>query len=158
MATEQKHEPPKPTGPVTHTGAKAPEKVALNIGQPEIRMKEAPEGKRTELGKGLREHVEGIMKQHEAADSTLPSPTEVAVRALGLRALQLQAEADAIAAQLELYEVPEEDEEKRKEAKKNREALAKSQAENEKKAEKDSREADSAKARAATSVHSQQQR
>jgi hypothetical protein len=145
---------------VAHTGAKvaAHKEAEPNIGQPEIRMKEAPKGERTELGKGLREHVEGIMKKHEAGDSTLPSPTEATVRALGLRALQLQAEADAIAAQLDLYEVPEEDDEKRKEAKKNREALAKHEAENEKKAEKDSREADSMKARQATSVHSQQQR
>lgn len=162
MATER-HE----TGPVTHTGAKsgeaassrekAAEHKALNIGQPEIRKKDAPE-KRTELGKGLREHVEGIMKKHEAPDPSLPSPTEVAVRALSLRCLQLLAEAEAIAAQIELYEVPEEDDEKRKEVKKQREALAKHEAENEKKAEKDSRETDSMKARQATSVHSQQQK
>ena len=106
--------------PLTATGAKSGEDVsrtkAPNIGQPEIRMKEAPE-KRTELGKGMADHVQGILKKHESADPTLPSPTEVAVRALGLRCLQLLAEAEAIAAQIELYEVPEEDEEKRAEAK-----------------------------------------
>lgn len=117
MANEQvKHEAPK-TGPVTHTGAKAPEKPALNIGQPAITMKEAPE-KTTEMGKSIREHVEGIMKKHTPADPSLPSPTEVTVRALSLRCLQLLAEVEAIAAQIELYEVPKEDDEKRADAKK----------------------------------------
>jgi hypothetical protein len=143
---------------VAHTGAKAPAPniERPNIGQPEIRMKEAPKGGREELGKGIREHVEGIMKKHEPSDPTLPSPTEVAVRALSLRCLQLLAEAEAIAAQIELYEVPEEDEERRKEGKKQKEALAKHQAENAKKAEKDSRETDSAKAKAAGSTAAHQ--
>lgn len=117
MATEQKYEAPKASGPVTHTGAKAPEKPVLNIGQPAITMKEAPE-KPSELGKGIREHVEGVMKKHVPADPNLPSPTEITVRALSLRCLQLLAEVEAIAAQIELYEVPQEDEEKRAEAKK----------------------------------------
>jgi hypothetical protein len=158
MANEQvKHEAPK-TGPVTHTGAKAPEhkKEAPNIGQPAITMKEAPE-KTTEMGKSIREHVEGIMKKHTPADPSLPSPTEVTVRALSLRCLQLLAEVEAIAAQIELYEVPKEDDERRVEGKKQQEALEKSQRENEKKAEKDSRETDSNKARQATSTHAHQQ-
>jgi hypothetical protein len=128
----------KPASPLTPTGAKAAANVGRtehNIGQPEIRMKEAPK-ERKELGKGIREHVEGIMKQHEPADPNLPSLTEVAVRALSLRCLQLLAEAEALAAQIELYEVPEEDDERRKEGKKQKEALAKSQAESAKKAEK----------------------
>jgi hypothetical protein len=123
MANEQvRHEAPKP---VTHTGAKAPEHkaAALNIGQPEIRMKEAPD-KPTEMGKSIREHVEEVMKKHAAGDPNLPSPTETTVRALSLRCLQLLAEVEAIAAQIELYEVPKEDDEKRAEAKKN-EAKAK---------------------------------
>jgi hypothetical protein len=102
---------------VTHTGAKAPEKPALNIGQPAITMKEAPE-KTTEMGKSIREHVEGIMKKHVPGDPNLPSPTETTVRALSLRCLQLLAEVEAIAAQIELYEVPKEDDEKRADAKK----------------------------------------
>ncbi len=124
MANEQAHtyQAPK-TGPVTHTGAKAPEKPALNIGQPAIVMKEADE-KVQERGKGIREHVEGVMKKHAAGDPNLPSPTETTVRALSLRCLQLLAEVEAIAAQIELYEVPKEDDEKRAEAKKN-EAKAK---------------------------------
>jgi hypothetical protein len=141
---------------VTHTGAKAPEKPALNIGQPAIVMKEAPQ-QPSEMGKGIREHVEGVMKKHVPGDPNLPSPTETTVRALSLRCLQLLAEVEAIAAQIELYEVPKEDDERRVEGKKQQEALEKSQRENEKKAEKDSRETDSNKARQATSTHAHQQ-
>ena len=101
---------------VEPTGAKVAAKAPPNIGQPTIVMKERGDGK--QLGKGMADHVQAILKKHEPADPTLPSPTEVAVRALGLRCLQLLAEAEAIAEQIELYEVPEEDEEKRKEAKK----------------------------------------
>lgn len=112
MVTKEQDKFPavEPTG--AKTAAKAP-----NIGQPTIVMKERGDGR--QLGKGMADHVQGILKKHEPANPTLPSPTEVAVRALGLRCLQLLAEAEAIAEQIELYEVPEEDEEKRKEAKAN---------------------------------------
>lgn len=112
MATKEQDKFPA----VEPTGAKTAGKAPPNIGQPTIVMKERGDGK--QLGKGMADHVQGILKKHEPADPTLPSPTEVAVRALGLRCLQLLAEAEAIAEQIELYEVPEEDEEKRKEAKK----------------------------------------
>lgn len=111
MVTKEQDKFPavEPTG--AKTAAKAP-----NIGQPTIVMKERGDGR--QLGKGMADHVQGILKKHEPANPTLPSPTEVAVRALGLRCLQLLAEAEAIAEQIELYEVPEEDDEKRAEAKK----------------------------------------